>query len=267
MELSNDLVTLDLETTGTWVERDKIIEIGMVKCAKDGTITHYEQKVNPGMKIPATVVELTGIKQEDVQDAPKFHEVAQEVLDFIGEADLAGFNCERFDLPMLEREMHEAGVQFEWQKHTIYDAQKIYHLNEKRDLTAAYKFYCDKDLSNAHSAMADATATFEILKGQLERYGKDDKMVQLQEYNYKTLADFFDNSRRFRWWNGKLYPMFGKYAKRYSLQELCKKDSKYLEWILNADFSDEIKTLVQNALHGEFPIPPDDQKKLQESES
>lgn len=266
MDLSNDIVTLDLETTGTWVERDKIIEIGMVKCTTSGEITRYEKKVNPGMPIPANVTELTGIRQEDVAEAPKFHLIAQEVLDFIGESDLAGFNCERFDLPLLEREMHEAGIPFEWQKHTIYDAQKIYHLNEKRDLTAAYQFYCEKDLNNAHSAMADAEATFEILKAQLKRYGSESqKLSQLQEFNYKALAEFFDESRRFRWWNGKLYPMFGKYAKRYSLQELCKKDSKYLEWIMNSDFSDDIKTLVQNALHGEFPIPPDDLKKLQES--
>lgn len=254
MEIKHTLVVLDLETTGVWVEKDKIVEIAMIKCYPDGTRKQYLQRVNPGILIPPQVTKLIGISNEDVRDEPYFKKIAHDVLQFTEDADLAGFNIERFDLPLLEREMFESGLKFDWQKRTIYDAQKIYHLKEKRDLTAAYRFYCDKDLENAHTALADAQATLEILGSQVERYGENRELISLGEFNYATLSDFYDEGRRFRWWNGKLYPMFGKYAKRYSLQEMAQKDPKYLEWILSSDFNDDVKVLVQDALQGKFPI-------------
>lgn len=255
MKLSKPLVVLDLETTGVWVEKDKIVEVAMIKTQPDNSKEKYHVVVNPGMSIPPAVSQLIGIRDQDVQDKPYFRQVAADVLEFIGDADLAGFNVERFDLPLLEREMFEAGHEFKWQNHTIYDAQKFYHLKEKRDLTAALKFYCDKDLENAHSAMADTEATLEILKAQVSRYGNDETGIEsMQEFNYKSLTDFYDQGRKFRWWNGELYPMFGKYAKRYSLREMVTKDSKYLEWILRSDFSSEIKTLIEDALKGQYPV-------------
>lgn len=258
MKLERDLAVLDLETTGTWIEKDKIIEIAIVKCCVDGRRETYSQRVNPGMPIPPAVEELTGISNADVQNEPDFRAVAEDVLKFIGDADFGGFNAERFDLPLLEREMFEAGYKFEWQKRTIYDAQKVYHINERRDLTAAFKFYCDKELKNAHSALADTEATLEILEAQIKKYGEgSESLTVLQEFGYKTMADFYDENRRFRWWNGKLYPMFGKYAKRYSLEEIVERDPRYLDWILNQDFSDRVKTLVRNALKGEFPKVPE----------
>lgn len=255
MKIKHTLVVLDLETTGVWVEKDKIVEIAMIKCYPDGTRKQYLQRVNPGILIPPQVTKLIGISNEDVQDEPYFKQIAREVLDFTEDADLAGFNVERFDLPLLEREMFESGLKFDWQKRTIYDSQKIYHLKEKRDLTAAYQFYCSKNLENAHTALADAQATLEILSSQVDRYGTGDhELESLGEFNYATLSDYYDEGRRFRWWNGKLYPMFGKYAKRYSLQEMTQKDPKYLEWILSSDFSDDVKVLVQDALQGKFPV-------------
>ncbi len=254
MEIQNSLIILDLETTGIWVEKDKIIEMAFLKCSPDGARQTYHKRINPGMPIPHVVSQLTGIHDEDVKDAPFFKSVAAEVLEFLKDSDFAGFNVERFDLPLLEREMFEAGLRFEWQSRHIYDAQKVYHLNEKRDLTAAYRFYCGKDLDGAHSALADAEATFEILKAQVVKYGNGKKSVEiLKEFNYQSLDSFYDQKKQFRWWNGELYPTFGKYRKRLSLQEIARKDPKYLDWILSQEFGDDVKTLVEDALKGQFP--------------
>jgi len=254
MKLSKPLVVLDLETTGVWIDRDKIIEIAMIKCLPDGTKETYDKRVNPAMPIPPIITEITGISDEDIKDAPLFQNIAQEVAAFIGDADLGGFNAERFDIPLLERELKDAGATFSRAGREIFDAQKVYHLNEKRDLTAAYKFYCDKLLENAHSALADTQATLDIIESQVKKYGEgDDSIDVLKQYAYTQHGDFYDEDRKFRWWNGKLFMMFGKYARNHTLQEVAKKDPAYLEWILSADFSEEIKELVSNALKGHFP--------------
>ena len=262
MKLSNTLVVLDLETTGIWVDRDKIIEIAMIKCAPDGTRQTYEKRVNPGMPIPEVVSELTGITNEDVKDAPAFKDIAGEVLAFVEGCDIAGFNVCRFDFPLLRREICDAGLKVNWDGTKTYDAQKVFHLNEKRDLTAAYNFYCHKSLENAHSALADTQATLEILEAQVVQHGGEEQALEsLDRFDYKQTAEFLDDERKFRWWNGKPYMMFGKYARKNSLQEIARMDPGYLEWILSAKFSEEVKTLVSNALQGRFPVfEPKDKK-------
>jgi len=256
MKLKNSLVVLDVESTGVWVEKDKVIEVAFIKYSPEGKREVLHSRVNPGMAIPPVITELTGISDADVKDAPFFKDIALRMLDFMGFADLGGFNIEKFDLPLLEREFFEAGHKFEWQLRKIYDAQKVYHLNEKRDLYAAYKFYCDKDLNNAHSALADAQATLEILEAQVAKYGDGDASVEhLGQYRYRSTEEFYDKEKKFRWWNGKLYMMFGKYANKYTLQEIVQKDRSYLGWILSAQFSEEVKELVENALNGRFPQP------------
>ncbi len=256
MKIFHSLVVLDLETTGVWVDRDKIIEIAMVKSFPDGRKETYLKKVNPGVPIPAVISQLIGITDADVKDAPAFKDIAKEVLVFVGDSDLAGFNIEKFDLPLLEREVREANLQFNWKAHKVYDAQRVYHLNEKRDLYAAYKFYCDKNLDNAHSALADAQATLEILEAQVAKYGNGDGNVEhLGQYRYRSTEEFYGREKKFRWWNGNLYMMFGKYANKYTLQEIVQKDRGYLEWILSAQFSEDVKELVESALNGRFPSP------------
>lgn len=254
MKLTKALVILDLETTGTWIEKDRIIEIGMIRIMPSGERRTYEKRVNPLMPIPAVVAKLTGITNDDVKDAPVFKTIAKEVVDFIGEADIGGFNVEKFDIPLLERELVEADVRFGFAGRAIYDSQKIYHINEKRDLTAAYAFYCGKPLPGAHSALADTEAALEVLEAQVERYGAGDPAIEVMgSFNYRELREFYDGDRKFRWWNGELYMMFGKYAKKESLREIAKKDSGYLEWMMAKDFSEDIKALVAGALRGQFP--------------
>ena len=156
-----------------------------------------------------------------MKDAKAFKDLAKEIIEFIGDADFGGFNLERFDLPLLAREISEAGQKFEYGQRKIYDAQKVFHLHEKRDLSAAYTTYCQKSLENAHSALADTEATLEILDAQVKKYGKGNSSISaLDDFEYVNHAVFYDDDRKFRWWNGKLYMMFGKYAKRYSLEEL-----------------------------------------------
>ena len=258
MRLSRTLVVFDLETTGTWVEKDKIVEIGMVKLMPDGTKQDYVKRVNPGMPIPANVTRIIDITNDDVKDAPRFSAIAKEVIEFIGDADLGGFNIQRFDLPVLERELLEAGFVFQWKNRDIYDAQKIFHIHEKRDLMAAYQLYCNKELTIAHTALGDAEATVEIFESQVKKYGEEAKGIEsLKDFDYEQSSAYFDAERKFCWWGGNLYPTFGKYRRKKHVKDIVKTDRSYLKWLSSADFSDEIKVMAENALMGEFPKPPD----------
>ena len=258
MEVSKPIVVLDLETTGVWIEKDRIIEIAIIKILPDGIRETFHKRVNPLMPIPKAVQELTGITDDDVKDAPVFKTIAKEVAAFIGNADIGGFNVEKFDIPLLEREFVDAGVVFTMPGRDVYDAQKVFHLNQKRDLSAAYTFYCAKPLVDAHSALADTAATLEILEAQVKCYGAEDNNLNvLSRFVYRELSDFYDSERKFRWWNGELYMMFGKYARKESLREIARKDAGYLEWMLGKDFSEEVKALVEAALKGQFPKQKD----------
>ena len=257
MKLTRSLVVLDLETTGTWIEKDRIVEIGMMRLSPEGSQEAFKSRVNPGMPIPPRVAKIIGITNEDVKDAPAFKEIAPKALAFVADADLGGFNVERFDLPLLEREFYQVGLKFDWRTRVVYDAQRIYHLNEKRNLTAAYKFYCNKELEIAHTALGDAEAALGILTAQIERYGKPEAGIEsLRDFEYEKNDDYFDEERKFRWWNGELYPVFGKYSKRTSLKEIAQKDPRYLEWLLTTDFPNTAKEMLRRVLQGRFPAPP-----------
>ena len=257
MKISRPLVILDLETTGTWVEKDKIVEIGLIKLMPDGTKLDYIKRVNPGMPIPPNVTLIINIADADVKDKPRFKEIAEEALAFLGDSDLGGFNILRFDLPLLEREFYEAKLNFHWRDRNIYDAQKIYHIHEKRDLMAAYFLYCGKKLENAHSALSDAEATVDILDAQVGQYGSTELGIEsLKDIDYERSSDYFDKERKFCWWNGQLYPTFGKHGKKKHIKDIAKEDREYLEWILTKDFDNEVKAMIQKVLDGQFPEPP-----------
>ena len=254
MKLTKPVVVLDLETTGLWVEKERIIEIGMVRCEPDGSQKQYSQRVNPGIPIPAPVVRLTGISSEDVRSAPRFKDIVSDVLRFIGDSDFAGFNVERFDLPLLEREVFDAGQRLEWRHRTVYDAQKIYHIHEKRDLKAAYRFFCDKDLVNAHSALGDVLATQQILQAQIEKYGHGSEYLEsLIDFDYEPMGVYFDDEKKFRWWNGELYPVFGKYGRKLSIKEIAQKDPAYVRFLMDSDFGEKVRTMLREVLAGKFP--------------
>ncbi len=255
MRVTKPLIILDLETTGIWIEKDRIIEIAMIRLLPSGTKETFHRRVNPLMPIPKAVQELTGITDEAVKDAPVFRTIARDVAAFIGNADIGGFNVDKFDVPLLEREFVDAGVVFTMAQRVVYDAQKVFHLNNKRDLTAAYAFYCGKPLEGAHGAQADTAATLEVLEAQVRSYGEGaDGIDVLSTFVYPERSDFYDSERRFRWWNGELYMMFGKYARKESLRDIARKDPGYLEWMLGKDFSEEVKNLVSAALKGQLPV-------------
>lgn len=255
MKITHPLVALDVESTGIWIEKDKIIEIALVRYVPEGNKDTYTTRINPGIPIPKAVRDLTGISDEDVKDAPFFKAVASEILSFIGDADLAGFNIKRFDLPLLAREFEDVGIKFEWESRRVYDAQMIFHLNEKRDLSAAYQFYCGKELMGAHSALADSEAIFEILEKQVDKYGEgQEDLSVLGKFEYSSHMEFFDADKKFGWWHGKLYPMFGKYRRKSSVDELVKTDPSYLQWLLKSDFKDNVKMMIKAALKGELPV-------------
>ena len=170
LNLRNPLVFFDLETTGIDIAKDRIVEISMVKVMPNGEEIVKTRRINPGMPIPPESTAIHGITDEDVKDCPKFKEIAKSLAAQIEGCDLAGFNSNRFDIPMLAEEFLRAGVDVDLNRRKFIDVQTIFHKMEQRNLTAAYKFYCNKDLANAHSAEADTMATYEVLKAQLDRY-------------------------------------------------------------------------------------------------
>ena len=170
LQLTKPLAVIDIEATGMNLSTDRIIEIAIVKIMPDGRKTVKRKLVNPEMPIPPAVTEIHGITDEMVKDAPVFRQVANEIRQFIDVADLAGYNSNRFDIPMLVEEFLRISLEFDMKNRRLLDVQKIFHQMEQRTLAAAYKFYCNGMLDNAHSAEADAVATWEVLQSQVERY-------------------------------------------------------------------------------------------------
>lgn len=235
LKLSKPICFFDLETTGINITTDRIVEISILKVFPNGTEESKTWLVNPEMPIPPEVVAIHGISNEKVANEPTFKEIAKDVYNMIKDADLGGFNSNRFDIPLLAEEMLRADVDFDMKNRVSVDVQTIFHKMEKRTLSAAYKFYCDKNLDDAHSAEADTNATYEVLKSQIERY--DD----LQN-DVKFLAEF-STQRRFADFAGFISYnkegeecfSFGKH-KGKKVTEVLEKEPGYFGWLLNADF-------------------------------
>ena len=235
LKLSKPICFFDLETTGINITTDRIVEISILKVYPNGTEESKTWLVNPEMPIPPEVVAIHGISNEKVANEPTFKEIAKDVYNMIKDADLGGFNSNRFDIPLLAEEMLRADVDFDMKNRVSVDVQTIFHKMEKRTLSAAYKFYCDKNLDDAHSAEADTNATYEVLKSQIERY--DD----LQN-DVKFLAEF-STQRRFADFAGFISYnkegeecfSFGKH-KGKKVTEVLEKEAGYFGWLLNADF-------------------------------
>ncbi|MDR1379905.1 MAG: 3'-5' exonuclease [Tannerella sp.] len=235
LNLKNPLVFFDLETTGINITKDSIVEIAYLKIKPDGSEESRTRRINPQMPIPAQATAIHGITDEDVKDCPTFKEIAKSLAMQIEGCDLAGFNSNRFDIPMLAEEFLRAGVDVDLNKHKFIDVQTIFHKMEQRSLVAAYKFYCGRELTDAHSAEGDTRATYEVLMSQLDRYPdlKNDIDALSEFSSFNNNVDFA--GRMIYNENREEVINFGKY-KGMPVRDVLKKDLSYYSWIMQGDF-------------------------------
>jgi DNA polymerase-3 subunit epsilon len=245
LKLRNPLVFFDLETTGINIVTDRIVEISYLKISPSGEESSKTILVNPGIPIPKEASDIHGILDEDVKDAPKFNELAQTLANDFEGCDFAGYNLNKFDIPLLAEEFLRSGIDFDLKKRKFVDVQVIFHKMEQRTLIAAYKFYCDKDLKEAHTAEADTRATFEILQSQLDQYSN-------LENDINWLADFSAQTRNVDFAGRIIYNEkgvevfnFGKY-KGVPVEQVLKTDTGYFGWIMNGDFPLYTKNVLTN---------------------
>lgn len=243
LNLKNPIVFFDLETTGINPATDRIVEISYLKIHPNGKEESHTYRVNPGIPIPKEASEIHHITDEMVADCPGFKEVGQIIANDIKGCDLAGFNSNRFDVPLLAEEFLRNDIDLDMSARKLIDVQVIFHKMEQRNLRAAYRFYCDKELEDAHSAEADTRATYEVLKAQLERYPELKNDVEFlaefstQNRNVDFAGKFIYNNK------GEEVFNFGKY-KDLSVEEVLKKDPGYYGWMMNGDFALNTKNVL-----------------------
>lgn len=240
LQLKRPIIIFDLETTGINLTEDRVVEISLIKVMPDGSTETKTRRINPGMHIPEQATAIHHITDEDVKDEPTFKQIAKSLAKMFEGCDIAGFNSNRFDIPMLDQEFQRADVDFDFSKARFVDVQTIFHKKEPRNLVAAYKFYCGKDLENAHSATADTQATYEVLLAQLERY--EDLPTTVDK-----LSDFSSQNRNVDFMGRLIYDEkgreiinFGKYKGKVA-EEVLKKDLGYYGWIMQGDFTKNTK--------------------------
>ncbi|EHP47644.1 DNA polymerase III subunit epsilon [Odoribacter laneus] len=236
LNLANPIVFFDLETTGVNIAKDRVVEISVLKVYPHGKEEQKTIRINPEMPIPKEASAIHGIYDEDVKDCPVFKGIAKELARYIEGCDLGGYNSNRFDIPLLAEEFLRAGVDFDMRKRKFVDVQTIFHKMEQRTLSAAYRFYCDKCLEDAHTAAADTFATYEVLKAQLDRYeGKLENSIEfLSKFSTQNNnADFAG----FIVFNDKGVEVFnfGK-NKGIPVEQVLKEQPGYFAWMLNSDF-------------------------------
>lgn len=236
LNLKNPLVFFDLETTGINITKDRIVEISLLKVHPNGKEEIKSRRINPEMPISAQATAIHGITDDDVKDCPTFKQVAKSLADILEGCDLAGFNSSRFDVPMLSEEFLRAGVNFDLSKRKFVDVQIIFHKKEQRTLEAAYKFYCDKELQNAHSAEADVLATYEVLKSQLDHYPDLENDVAFLSKEYSSFNNNVDFAGRIILdEKGVEVFNFGKHKGKPVTQVLCDEPC-YYSWMMDGDF-------------------------------
>lgn len=233
--LQKPLVFLDLETTGLSFTQDRIVEIAMLKISVDGSRLMKRKLINPEMPIPKEVSEIHGITDDMVKDAPTFKQAANEIRQFLEGSDLGGYNSNKFDWPLLVEEFLRAGLTFETEGRKLVDVQKIYHMMEPRNLSAAYKFYCDKDLENAHSAETDVNATWEVFLAQIDKYSSLGNSVEsvLKVIGEEQIVDF---ARRMVMENGREVFNFGKHKGKL-VEDVLRIEPSYYDWMMKNDFA------------------------------
>jgi DNA polymerase-3 subunit epsilon len=234
LKLTRPLAFIDLETTGINLGIDRIVEIGMIKILPDGNQSVKRKLINPEMPIPQVSIDMHGITNEMVKDAPTFKQAAHDIKQFLDNCDLSGYNSNRFDIPLLMEEFLRVEVEFDMKGRKLVDVQKVFHMMEQRTLSAAYKFYCQKILEGAHSAEVDARATMEILQAQVERYPQMGNTIEsiLKFTGEEVIVDF---ARRFIMDKGVEIFNFGKHKGR-PVTEVLKAEPQYYDWMMRGDF-------------------------------
>ncbi len=245
LNLRKPIIFFDLETTGTNITQDRIVEISMIKVMPNGEEHESTIRINPEMHIPAEATAVHHISDEDVANCRTFKMLAKEIAQSFTGCDIAGLNSNRFVIPKLDQEFQRAGVKFDFTKPRFVDVQTIFHKKEQRTLIAAYKFYCGKNLEEAHSANADTRATYEVLKAQLDRY--DDLPNDIEALSaYSSQNRNVDLAGRVVYnENHQEIINFGKY-KGQLVTEVLKKDPGYYSWILQGDFPQNTKDVFTN---------------------
>lgn len=245
LNLKNPIVFFDLETTGTNIVTDRIVEISYHKVSPNGREETKTMRINPGVPISKESSSIHGITDEDVADCPLFKEVAREIVRDIEGCDLAGYNSNRFDIPLLAEELLRADVDIDLMKRKFVDVQVIFHKMEARTLSAAYKFYCEKELTNAHGAEADTLATYEVLQAQLDRYPELKNDIEFLS-KFTTQNNNADFAGRIVYNDkGEEVINFGKY-KGQKVTDVLKTDMGYYGWIMGSDFSLHTKKVLTN---------------------
>ncbi len=244
LNLKNPIIFFDIESTGLNVASDRIVELSMVKVHPNGDTETKTRRINPTIPIPAESTAIHGIKDEDVKDCPTFAQIAKSLAQWMEGCDIAGYNSTKFDVPMLNEEFLRVNINFDFRKRKSVDVQNIFHKMEQRTLSAAYKFYCHKDLENAHSAEADTMATYEILMAQLDKYEGtlQNDMAFLAEFSTKSrLLDYAGRIVL----NDKNVPVFnfGKHKGR-PVKEVLEFEPSYYSWIMNGDFTLDTKQVL-----------------------
>ena len=247
LTLDRPLVVFDLETTGTDPAQDRIVEIGVLRIEPDGERLLRTRRINPERAIPQEASAVHGIHDEDVRDEPTFKQVARSLLDLLEGADLAGFNVRRFDVPLLDREMRDCGLDLGLGGRRIVDAMTIFHRKEPRDLSAAVRFYLGREHEGAHGAEVDLTATLDVLEAQLERYEDLPRSVEELDVWTKPRPDAIDEAGKFVRRGDDVVFAFGKHKGR-SLRDVAGQAPNYLDWILGSDFPEDAKQLVREVL-------------------
>ncbi len=243
LNLKNPIAFFDLETTGISIAHDRIVEISILKINVDGSREIKTHRVNPEMPIPAETTNIHGITNDDVKDSPTFKEIAKTLANFLEKCDIGGFNSNKFDIPLLAEEFLRVDIDLDLKKRKLVDVQTIFHKMEKRTLEAAYKFYCDKDLIDAHSAEADTLATYEVLLAQLDRYPdlKNDIEFLAEFSSHNKNVDFAGrivyNEKKVEVFN------FGKYRGK-KVEDVFDTDTGYYGWMMNGDFPLETKKVL-----------------------
>lgn len=247
LELTRPIAFIDLETTGVNISMDRIVEIAIVKVLPDGTRQVKRKLIHPQMPIPASSTEIHGITDEMVKDAPSFKQAANELKQFMENCDLGGYNSNRFDIPMLLEEFLRIGIEFTTDGRKLVDVQKVFHMMEQRTLGAAYKFYCQKTLDGAHSAEVDATATWEVLEAQVERYPQIGNTVE-SIVKFTGEDDIVDFARRFVKDKGIEIFNFGKH-KGKPVTQVLKEEPQYYDWMMKGDFPMNTKQKLTEILN------------------